>query len=134
VYTVSLAISADSCNSKIIFDLDTNDPFHFFRPDGGVLGLAGGATKTTEVPALEQLKAFPNPAANEMTVAFNSLKTQEVEMVLSNLSGQAIYRQVINATSGANALRVQVQSLTPGLYLLQLRTSDQVQTVKVIKG
>lgn len=134
VYTVSLTITADSCNSMIAFELDTNDPFHFFRPDGGVLGLAAGASGTDKTPLLEKLTAFPNPATTELMLAFNSREPQGIELCVSNLSGQMVSRQMIDVLQGDNALRIPVQNLTPGLYLLQLRTANQVQTVKFVKG
>lgn len=133
VYTVSLSITADSCNSMISFELDTNDPFHVFRPGGGVLGLASGTTSVDPDPVVKQLNVFPNPATAELTLAFNAGEAREMELLVHNLSGQAVYRQALEANAGANALRVPVQTLTPGLYMLQLRTEKGVQTVKFVK-
>lgn len=132
-YTVSLIISADSCNSMISFELDTNDPFHAFRATGGVLGLAAGATQAGEAPVVDGLKAFPNPAGEHLTLAFSSRKAQDLELRLSSLSGQLLHRETLAANGGANALRVPVQDLMPGMYLLQLRSADRVQTLKFAK-
>ncbi|MCC6461215.1 MAG: T9SS type A sorting domain-containing protein [Saprospiraceae bacterium] len=133
VYTVALTIQADSCNSIIAFEIDTHNPFGQFKPGGAVLGLSSNATSTRDVPELSGLKAFPNPASSELTLAFSSLKGQDAELRLSNVSGQVVRTQTVSAIAGPNALRVPVQDLTPGLYLLQLRSAGQVQTVKVVK-
>ena len=133
VYTVSLTIQADSCNSIVSFEIDTNNPFGQFKPGGGVLGLSANASSTRDVAELSELKAFPNPASSELTLAFSSLKGQDAELRLSNVSGQLVRTQMISTQAGPNALRLPVQDLTPGLYLLQLRSAGQVQTLKVVK-
>ncbi len=132
-YTVSLTITADSCNSMIAFELDTNDPFHAFRGNGGVLGLAAGATRTQEAPVVDGLKAFPNPATDQLTLAFSSRKAQDLELRLSSLSGQTLRLQAIPANDGANAIRLPLHDLPAGMYLLQLRSAGQVQALKFVK-
>ncbi|MBL7804695.1 MAG: PKD domain-containing protein [Saprospiraceae bacterium] len=134
VYTVTLSITADSCNSTISFELDTTDPFFRFGGNGGVLGLATGASSTSELPAFEQARLFPNPATDEATLAFTSRETADFELRLSNLSGQTVLSQQQKAAAGPNAVRVPLSDLTPGIYLVQLRSDNQVETLKLMKN
>ncbi len=133
VYTVTLSIEADSCNSMVSFELNTDDPFHGFQASGAVLGLASGASRTVDITTLNDLKVYPNPAAAELTLALNSTGAQEVELSLLGLSGQVIRSRQTTLSAGPNAIRIPVQDLTPGLYMAQLRTANGLRTVKFVK-
>lgn len=134
VYTVTLSIVADSCNSTISFDLDTTDPFFRFGGNGGVLGLATGATDTKEVTAFEGARMYPNPASDEATLAFTSRESAAYELRVTDVSGQTVLRQQQEAAAGPNAVRVPLTDLKPGIYLVQLRSENQVQTLKLMKN
>ncbi|TNE66040.1 MAG: PKD domain-containing protein [Bacteroidetes bacterium] len=134
LYTVSLVIEADSCNSVISFDLDTTDPFHGFDPDGAVLGQAAGVTTSVEPTiTLEGLRVYPNPASEMLNLVFSSQEAQNAQLSVLNTSGQVVRAQQVTVVSGTNAVQVPVASLTPGFYLAQFRTAAGIQTVKFVR-
>ncbi len=133
VYTVTLTIEGDSCSSMISFELDTNNPFFRFTGTGGVMGVAAGATETTEAPVFDSARLFPNPTVNDIALSFDSRVSGRFDLVVSDLSGRELLHQNREVNAGANALRVPVSEFKPGLYLLQLRSADQMQTLKFTK-
>ncbi|MCE7924018.1 MAG: PKD domain-containing protein [Haliscomenobacteraceae bacterium CHB4] len=131
-YTVSLEIEADSCNSVISFELDTQNPWDFNR-EPAQLGLAGTLTGVEEHPVFDAVKLYPNPVHSELNAAFSAEKAGDYELRITDLSGKMLVRLHQRAESGSNVARLNVAQLTPGFYLAELRSSDRVQTFKFVK-
>ncbi|MBL7826887.1 MAG: PKD domain-containing protein [Saprospiraceae bacterium] len=135
VYPVTLTIEADSCNSTITFNIDTENPWNFNDPNSpSKLGQSSLSLATnTPKSNLDAVKVFPNPVLDELTVAFNSKKAGDVVINLTDVSGRTLISKPYQAAEGLNAVRMQATSLTPGLYLVELRSGDDIQTLKVVK-
>jgi len=132
-YTVSLEIEADSCNSIITFDVDTQNPWNFNR-EPAQLGLAGTLTSAQEPEVFEGVKIYPNPAQSELNARFTSSVTGDYEFRITDLSGKTLVQLKQNAQTGDNQTRVNVTSLVPGFYLAELRSEDRIQTFKFVKN
>ncbi|MEI6409980.1 MAG: PKD domain-containing protein [Bacteroidota bacterium] len=132
VYTVSLSIIADSCNSVISFDIDTKSPWNF-NNQSAVLGKSGSVTSTQTPQVFDAVKAFPNPATNDLHLVFNAQTGGDYELRITDISGKVLTVNQLNSVSGANATKVDVSKLVPGLYLAELRAADRVQTIKFVK-
>lgn len=135
VYNVSLTIEADSCSSVFSFDLDTERPLLFNPEDSNLpaLGLSGSVSKTTEKPAFEGLKLFPNPASTDLTLAFDSRVDTDFELRITDLMGKALAATQHKANAGTNAVRADVSRLPQGFYLAQIVAPKGTQTVKFTK-
>ena len=134
-YVVSLTIVADSCNSVISFELDTENPWNFSN-DGNVaqLGVSGGSVAVKEPKRVfEAAKLFPNPAQQEISVAFNSPKDCAYELRVTDISGKTLLNSQQTATIGLNAARLNISNLTSGMYFAEIRSADSVQTIKFVK-
>lgn len=135
VYNVSLTIEADSCNSVFSFDLDTERPLLFNAEDSNLpaLGLSGSVSKTTEKPAFEGLKLFPNPVSSDLTLAFDSRVDADFELRITDLTGKTLAATQHKANAGTNTVRADASRLPQGFYLAQLVSSKGTQTVKFTK-
>lgn len=69
---------------------------------------------------------FPNPASTTVNVIINSLKKEEVTMVLMDVNGKTIRQKVVNAEIGSNTVPVEIGSLANGSYLVKVlcKSSD----------
>jgi hypothetical protein len=134
IYTVSLSIEADSCNSVISFEFDTESPWNFnSNGDPAKLGLSSGATATHEPTAFDAVKLFPNPAQQEVSLAFSSKKAGDYQLRITDLTGKTMLTSHQTANVGVNAARLNVSNLVPGLYLAEIRSGESVQTIKFVK-
>lgn len=133
VYTISLEIEADSCNSLISFEIDTQNPWDFNR-EPAQLGLAGSLSGTADPKAFDRIKLFPNPAQEEVNIRFTATRAGDYELRVTDLSGKVLSRTQQQALAGENLARTSVAQLVPGLYLAELRTSDSVQTIRFVKN
>lgn len=75
---------------------------------------------------LKAVKLYPNPVVDFVNINY-STKIESVEIY--NAAGQKVKSQIWNAASGSMDMR----NLAPGMYIIKLKTANDVQAVKVIK-
>lgn len=77
------------------------------------------------------LKAFPNPASDELWIEFNNPEDKPVQIALVNLNGEQVKTTTITE-QGFSTLRFDVNNLAPGLYLLNIETGNELFTKKIM--
>ncbi|WP_158233231.1 fibronectin type III domain-containing protein [Reichenbachiella sp. 5M10] len=77
----------------------------------------------------EEMVIYPNPAKGQFSVRFSTTQQQKVQMTLLDLTGKQVALLFDGVVSdGENVLGVDLyQSLTEGLYILQLTTGQGIQ-------
>jgi hypothetical protein len=98
--------------------------------------LRGNAVVKTEEPAMT---LAPNPTQNVVNVTLrNMVKGENTTLSLLNMSGQEVLRKEIafekteEETAGVEEVRLQVSDLPSGVYWLQVRNSEIVETKKLM--
>ncbi len=90
---------------------------------------------TTPIGAGLEVLAYPNPAADALTVEFVLEKSQPVELDLINAQGQ-VTREFSNANSevaGMFSQLLDLKGLPSGLYFLRVKLGFQYSLVKFLK-
>ncbi|QMU28714.1 T9SS type A sorting domain-containing protein [Adhaeribacter radiodurans] len=67
------------------------------------------------------LRTFQNPTTGEFTLEFSAKSSEEVHIIITNVSGQVIYTQKRTATVGLNAFRLDITGVRSGTYQVQVR-------------
>jgi len=80
-----------------------------------------------EVPLIENVSMYPNPAATEVTLEFGKI-TGTVNVSLIDITGKT----VINTNTNENRLTISRNDLPAGMYLVRIKAGDQVATTKLI--
>jgi hypothetical protein len=75
--------------------------------------------------------AYPNPASDRVFVNLNSRKASEGELIMVNLLGAQVYSKSIQTQVGSSLFEIPVDNLSPGVYLIKVRTTDGVKTRKL---
>ncbi len=75
----------------------------------------------------------PNPALDHTTILFNSAATN-VHLYLSDGNGKIIYRNTLPSVNAGNQLRIPVNQLAKGVYMLRIETKNEIRTEKIIKN
>ena len=65
-----------------------------------------------------QMKIFPNPASDELTIAYNVATDVEVQINILDFTGRVL--RTVNAIGGTNQERLAIGDLQAGYYLVQL--------------
>jgi len=134
VYTVTLYIEADDCQSEISFDLDTEEPWNFSSNAVAALGVATGTKLATkdQVKVFKSMSLFPNPVQSTLNLVFEANNVEPYSLNVIDLTGRRLISGQKETTEGANLTQLDVSSLLPGFYLLELRTSKAVQSLKFV--
>jgi thiol-disulfide isomerase/thioredoxin len=118
--------------------------YQLFDSDGLVLKQGGqfSYSETTQfesgyinaVPentATEDISIYPNPAREDINVAFTLAKGEQVGVVVYNLLGDVVYRSNPSVmTPGSHTMTIQTDHLQPGLYIVRFTSGDKVYTRK----
>ncbi|MEM7375272.1 MAG: T9SS type A sorting domain-containing protein [Bacteroidota bacterium] len=83
------------------------------------------------VPFLVEMQVFPNPVGDMLHVQAHLPSVQSVELRLVDLLGQTVASLALSPRQTID-WRVNVADIAAGLYLVQLRSSAQLRTQKVV--
>ena len=80
-----------------------------------------------------KLFVFPNPAQNNFTLTFNSNKAEKGFVQVTDMLGRLIINQEIDINKGLNNRLFNIPDhIVPGIYNIQLRTSKNFETLKIL--
>ncbi len=78
------------------------------------------------------LTLFPNPGNGDFTLFFNSKEGGNGSVCLMDISGRVIFTNTIGIKTGENTMTYSNNALQSGIYLVQLKTSSETITKKLI--
>lgn len=82
----------------------------------------------------QALKIYPNPLIDsELTIELYTEFTN-TELVITNLGGQAIQSFILDTDYGQNILKININDLPNGIYLVHDRNNPQAKPAKFIKA
>lgn len=88
---------------------------------------AGGVFKQNQtsgpIPS-KDFKIYPNPTSGQVTLEFESAKTESGILKLYNVSGKLVFEQTLKLESGSNVHTVNISKVAQGVYSLSLQSSD----------
>lgn len=79
-----------------------------------------------------QMSVFPNPAHGQVHISWNMNTSETGTLSLFDLAGQLLKQQSVSANSGLNNTTLNMYNYASGMYLLELKTSDNVALRKLI--
>jgi len=94
-----------------------------------VTGSGVGIDENTE---LNTLSIFPNPTDSELNVAFDARTEQAVVILIQDLTGKMIQRQLINAEAGSNLVVLNTHYLSSGVYFMNIETNGSKEVRQFI--
>lgn len=125
-------IIQNSGTSQNLFSLCFTSPATGYAvgDSGTILGTSTGGTGAIESHSrrLNNLKIYPNPASNMITIESYSIPP-EGHLSISNLNGQEIIRHLITTPK----TQVDITILNPGVYFVRLTGERIVEVGKFIK-
>ena len=79
------------------------------------------------------IRVYPNPATEQVTIAFFSVSEQRVEVQVNDLTGRTVYFDQFAALEGRNLFDLEWEGLAPGIYTVVLITNDGILEETVIR-
>lgn len=78
-------------------------------------------------------KIYPNPSNGELNVVFETIHEGDVELIITDMSGQKHSIQSKYYNKGNNREKMDVSSLSSGYYFLTIRSENSVEIMKFVK-
>ena len=75
---------------------------------------------------------YPNPTKETVFISLNINGTENLEVELTNLSGQVLLREDFNKQSGEIAIPLSLPHLSPGLYIINIEIGQKKLSKKLI--
>jgi hypothetical protein len=84
-------------------------------------------------PETDIVTAYPNPAHDQLTVAYNSTKNETITIRMMDLTGRIILEEKRDASEGFNHFDMNLNEMARGIYMLQVEWSAApVKTMKIL--
>ncbi len=86
--------------------------------------------------AIANVSVYPNPVTSLINVSYELLTNESVTIEMTNHIGQIVYSQTVKENNiGRHALKIDVDNLSAGMYMLNIKTGkkDHLQKVAVMK-
>ena len=101
-------------------------------PDEPILAGDNGMTGITRT-ALRGMQVSPNPFSSALSIALPTGTTGAVSCSVLSLTGQVLITRYAAATSGPSSITLDLASLAPGTYLLEMQMDGERIVRKVLK-
>lgn len=95
--------------------------------------VASSVVSVEELSASTNFMLFPNPAENGfVNVLIDSKNTADIRLSLYNTLGEQINTQVLNGLNGQTTLSLETNTLSAGIYFVELTDGTSRQTRKLL--
>lgn len=91
----------------------------------------GSMPVSTEELELAELKLYPVPTRDELTISFDANGSEEVKLQLVNPLGAVVLEQTEIVQQGPAQLRLQLGTLAEGMYTLEIQQGDRRSLKKI---
>lgn len=75
---------------------------------------------------------FPNPATDEVTMLFESGENSNGILSITDISGRKVFEKTMEIAKGTNYLKESTSHFQNGIYLVQIVSSSESVTKKLI--
>jgi hypothetical protein len=127
--------------------LDTNGTYHLvinsinnqftdlnFTVDSAKINPTNSTVSVHDISAIEnQIKVFPNPASNKVTIQYNLVSNSNVQIDLYDIFGKSI-KTILPLTLQNNiehSYTVPLDDISSGMYFIKLKINNTISTVKL---
>lgn len=131
IYEVTLTITtANGCTSTFRSTINLGTQNFTGNPEYRV----ASTTSTDETQILRNVKLYPNPVQDELTLEFNAPTAGSYLLQIFSLEGKLLQSTRESASSGSNINQLNTSNLSAGMYLLRIQTDRQTKSIKFIKS
>ena len=93
------------------------------------------STKVDKNYSSHYMKMYPNPFQSSITLEFNLSETKNISMTIVDVVGRAIKNiPTTNLQQGKNKITIDLAELKSGIYFCKIKSSENLQTIKLIRN
>lgn len=73
---------------------------------------------------IDHITLYPNPTEGDITIQFDAVNSQVVNMEVVDIAGKLVQTSSVNASAGANMVVLGTETMAPGMYFLKIDGSN----------
>ena len=81
---------------------------------------------------ISNFKLYPNPTSDNLTIAYDMAKANDVELIITDFTGKILKVQELDEVVGSAQLSYDAGRLAPGFYFVHLVTEGKRYTEKFV--
>jgi hypothetical protein len=79
------------------------------------------------------LNVYPNPANNSTQLSFTLSKSQDVTVVVTDLSGRVVKTELFaNRVAGGNIIDLPLDAIADGMYMVSIKSENAIATQRLV--
>jgi len=114
------------------FYFDMTDVTWYYTTSTPMVRLNFSEASINEVENSFGMNVYPNPANASATVSFELSNEADVVLTVTDLSGKVVFNNAMGTVNGAQKVTVNTDSLTSGVYMVNINVNGTVSTQKLI--
>lgn len=131
------AASQFGSGSLLLRDLDNSNLTTNFNPDFGggiyyVFGVGSPTVGVNENLTSSIFNIYPNPSSGIINIDFYEPSSKEITFTVLNAVGKVVYNETINNSKNGIQTIISLENKPKGVYLLQIRSRNDLHTKKII--
>ncbi|MFN0202337.1 MAG: T9SS type A sorting domain-containing protein [Bacteroidia bacterium] len=79
------------------------------------------------------MKVYPNPVSDKLSISLENEKEETATLTLMNPLGQIVWQKNMRLQIGSQEETIDLSDFAKGIYFLDLQTTTQQKTIKVVK-
>jgi len=123
--------TAGVSEAQTSYYLDLTDNTWYYTTSTPMVRMNFSAAGINENNANFGLNVYPNPAANETNVTITA-ENASVVVVLTDVSGKAVYSNNLGAVNGMKNLNINTANFANGIYMVNVTSNGTVTTQKLV--
>lgn len=84
------------------------------------------------ISGIENVQVYPNPATNVINIDYSTANAENITFQLMDITGRVVAMNQVNHSGGTSTHNIDVSSLSNGVYVLKIQSSQGAVTKKVI--
>jgi hypothetical protein len=130
---VRFAYAQNTYEQSVIGYLADASLFSLTQPNAIMIRLSDDPSgSVAEVENTIGMSVYPNPANNQATVSFAVNNDATASVNVTDLTGKVVYTSALGSVNGAQKVTVNTESLTNGVYMVNVIVDGTVSTQKLI--
>jgi hypothetical protein len=89
-------------------------------------------TGLTDYDLISNVNVYPNPATSLFYIEFNAMEKETLSIELMNSTGQWIIQKEETINAGGNKLEIDPGDITKGVYILKLKSRNNILVKKLV--
>ena len=92
-----------------------------------------GTLSSSELKAVENLNAYPNPTSGFTTLSYESSDSSPIRVTVFDLQGRPILQEQIPVSQGTQLIEIDLSEFSKGLYLIGVQQDRETSFARVVR-